>query len=123
MRDAYRRTIARSLIALVPASIIISSPAKADFGCSANPAGYLAVDGQSFLVMIEGKHVKVCSLQANSGDISADICKIWLAQVMTARSSGRPVSFSFHETQASGATSCSTLRDWALTSAYYLEAL
>lgn len=112
--------VARALIAATVA--FSAAPALADFGCPVRPSEYLGVDGGGFLVMIGGKHVKVCSFQANAGDASPDICKIWYSHVATARAQAKTVNFLFHETQSNGATSCAGLQDWALTPPYFLEA-
>lgn len=107
--------------AFAAALTFIATPASADFGCPVRPSEYLGVDGGGFLVLIGGKHVKVCSFQGNAGDASPEICKVWYSHVATARAQGKTVNFLFHETQSGGATSCSTLQDWALTPPYFLE--
>lgn len=104
------------------AACAASSAGAADFGCVVQPAEYLGVDGGGFVLLVAGKHVKICSFLYNAGDATPDICKIWYSHVATARGQDKAIELIFHESQAGGATSCASLTDWALTPPYYIVA-
>lgn len=107
--------------------LIVGTRATAvTFSC-AGPASHSGVDNIGLVSVgmpaIGPAPVKICSTNTAVNGVTAEVCKLWFSEILTARSTGATLIMHFDSAEPSigGVTTCGGLGAWVLRVPYYVE--